>query len=181
MPDEDLIRFLKEWKPTGHGMADSPEGLGRMLQSAVSRDPKRFATVTTRFQDLSPTYVRSAFQGFQEAVRQGRPFPWEPVLELCAWTLQQPYDYCKEHGAHPFEEDPGWSWTRRAIATLLDAGFEAKDTAIPIALKDSAWILLLELTDDDNPSSAYEAEYGGSNMDPATSLSTRHAARPFME
>ena len=135
MPDDDLIRFLKEWKPTGHAMADSPEGLGRMLQSAASRDPKRFATVATRFQDLSPTYVRSAIQGFQEAVRQGRPFPWEPVLKLCAWALQQPYDYSKEHGAHPFEEDPGWSWTRRAIATLLDAGFEAKDTAIPIALR----------------------------------------------
>lgn len=173
MPDDDLIRFLKEWKPTGHAMADSPERLGRMLQSAASRDPKRFATVATRFQDLSPTYVRSAIQGFQEAVRQGRPFPWEPVLKLCAWALQQPYDYSKEHGARPFEEDPGWSWTRRAIATLLDAGFEPKDTAIPIALKDSAWTLLSDLTDDDNPSSAYEAEYGGSNMDPATlSLNT---------
>jgi hypothetical protein len=173
MPDDELIRFLKEWKPTGHVMADSPEGLGRMLQSAASRDPERFATVATRCQDLSPTYVRSAIQGFQEAVRQGRPFPWEPVLKLCAWALQQPYDYSKEHGAHPFEEDPGWSWTRRAIATLLDAGFEAKDTAIPIALKDSAWTLLSELTHDDNPSAAYEAEYGGSNMDPATlSLNT---------
>ena len=91
MPDDDLIRFLKEWKPTGHVMADSPEGLGRMLQSAASRDPKRFVTVATRFQDLSPTYVRSAIQGFHEAVRQGRPFPWEPVLNLCAWALQQPY------------------------------------------------------------------------------------------
>ena len=80
------------------------------------------------------------------------------IVKLCAWALQQPYDYSKEHGAHPFEEDPGWSWTRRAIATLLDAGFEAKDATIPIALKDSAWTLLSELTDDDNPNSAYEAD-----------------------
>lgn len=173
MPDDDLIQFLKDWKPTGHVMADSPEGLGRILQSAASRDPQRFANVATRLQDLSPTYVRSAIQGFQEAVRQSKPFTWEPVLKLCTWALQQPYDYSKEHGARPFEEDPGWSWTRRAIATLLDAGFEAKEAAIPIEFKDSAWTLLSALTDDDNPSSAYEAEYGGSNMDPATlSLNT---------
>jgi hypothetical protein len=53
--------------------------------------------------------------------------------------LQQPYDYSKEHGARLFEEDPGWSWTRRAIATLLDAGFEAKDAEIPVALRKFAW------------------------------------------
>lgn len=173
MPDGDLVRFVKEWKPASHVMADSPEGLGRMLQAGVSRDPNRFAPLATQFKDLSPTYVRSAVQGFQEAVRQGRPFSWEPVLNLCAWALQQPYDYSKEHSARPFEEDPGWRWTRRSIATLLDAGFEAKDAAIPIALKDFAWALLSELAEDDNPSSAFEAEYGGSNMDPATlSLNT---------
>ena len=173
MSDDDLMRFLEEWKPTGRAMADSPEGLGRILQSAASGDPKRFANVATLFQGQSPTYVRSVIQGFQEAVRQGRPFSWEPVLNLCAWALQQPYDYSKEHGARPFEEDPGWSWTRRAIATLLDAGFEAKDAEIPVALRKSAWTLLSELAEDDNPSTGFEAEYGGSNMDPATlSLNT---------
>ncbi|HEX9220327.1 MAG TPA: hypothetical protein VF858_07555 [Gemmatimonadaceae bacterium] len=173
MDDDDLMRFLGEWKATSRVMADSPEGLGRMLTSAVSRDPNRFSLIATRLQGFSPTYVRSAIQGFQEGARQGRTFPWEPVLKLCAWVLQQPYDYAREHGTHPFEEDPGWSWARRSIATLLDTGFEDKDTAIPIVLKDSAWTLLAELTDDDNPNSAYEAEYGGSNMDPATlSLNT---------
>ena len=168
MDDDDLMRFLGKWKPTGRVLADSPEGLGRMLTSAVSRDPNRFAIIAMRLRSISPTYVRSVIHGFQEAVRQGMAFSWEPVLTLCAWVLQQPHDYSKEYGTPPFEEDSGWSWTRQAIATLLDASFEVKDTAIPITLKDSAWALLTELVDDDNPNSAYEAQYGGFNMDPAS-------------
>jgi len=173
MSDDDLIHFLKEWKPPAEVMADSAEGLGRTLSAAVVAKPDRFATMAVRLQEVQPTFVRAALQGFHDAVRQGRPFQWDRPLELSAWVLQQPYDYNKERRARPFESDPGWTWTRAAVASLLDTGVEQKGTLIPIAHRSTVWELLAQLAEDDDPDPAHEAEYGGSNMDPATlSLNT---------
>lgn len=173
MSDDEIVAFVHDWKPSGQIMANSPEGLARVITAAVSANPDRFAIMAPRLQGAPPTYVRGAIYGFNEAARQGRPFSWEPVLQLCAWVLQQPFDYKAERSADPFEADPGWSWTRRAIAQLVDAGLEAQGAVIPQGLREPVWALLAALSNDQNPDPSYEAEYGGSNMDPVTlSLNT---------
>ena len=39
MSVEELVAFLSSWKPSGHWMRPTPEGLGRMLQAAVAGNP----------------------------------------------------------------------------------------------------------------------------------------------
>jgi hypothetical protein len=173
MSDDDIILLLKEWKPVAQLMSDSTEGLGRTLTAAVVVSPERFATIAVRLREVQPTYVRAAIQGFHDAVRQGRPFQWELVLELSEWVLQQQHDYRKERRARPFESDPGWTWTRSAIASLLDTAVEQKGKPMPIGLRSTVWRLLVQLAEDDDPDAAHEAEYDGSSMDPPTlSLNT---------
>lgn len=164
---DKLIEFLKEWKPTGDWMGPSPEGLGRHLESIVSQDPERFAQDAERFRDLDPTYVRGLISGLEHAHKEHKPFPWEGVLALCQWVVDQPRELPGRRGEY-VDLDPGWVWTRKSIASLLSEGFGAGAAEIPFALRKEAWSVLLPITNDEDPTPEHEARYGGDNMDPST-------------
>jgi hypothetical protein len=171
--DNDLVELLKTWQPPAERFAATPEGLGRTLTHVIAERPKRLSELAPRFVEVPPTYVRSALQGFNDAIRQGRAADWEPILTLSDWVLRQPFDYTKERDAKPFEVDPGWTWARRVIASLINSGLEATATAIPLTAKDAVWSLIERLTTDPDPDPATEAKYQGSNMDaPTMSLNT---------
>jgi hypothetical protein len=176
MPPDELIGYLNNWEaPKGDPFADSYEGLGRQLSAAVAQDPERFAEFAHRFRGLDPTYVRSVLDGFENALRQNKAFPWTHVLELAEYVTAQPIERDEApEGAALAERDPGWRWARGAVADVLEEGFGRQDAAtIPIDLRDSAWRSLRIVTEDPDPTPAHEARYGGSNMDPLTlSLNT---------
>lgn len=164
---EALVEFLKSWTPAGERMAPSPEGLGRVLSAEVSKDPNRFAAESSRFRELDPTYVRALVSGLREATKQKTTFLWKTVLELCEWVVNQPREISGRVGEYG-DLDPGWVWTRKAIAELLSSGFESNDVTIPFDLRSLAWRILRPLTEDPDPTPEHEAKYGGSNMDPVT-------------
>lgn len=164
----DIVEFLKTWRPPEHVLfRPSPEGLGRVLSSVVAQDPGPFAVEAKRFQGLDPTYVRAVLSGLRDALKQGGAFDWEPVLVLCGWVLSQPRD-TPGRRVERMEADPGWGWTRKAIADLLSAGFGDGPGNIPIGLREKVWHILKPLTEDPDPTPEYEERYGGSNMDPDT-------------
>ena len=164
---EVLVEFLKSWKPAGDEMAPTSEGLGRELSGVIAQDPNRFAAGSVKFKELDPTYVQSLFSGLRDAAKQKKAFPWAPVLELCLWVVNQPREIPGRKGEYA-DLDPGWVWTRKAIAELLSSGFESYDVTIPFDLRSLAWRILRPLTEDPDPTPEHEAEYGGSNMDPVT-------------
>jgi hypothetical protein len=169
MTVNEVVSFLDSWQPTPDRMSMfSPtlEGLGRELTSLVTSEPLGFAAAAVQFKGLDPTYVRALLRGLQEAAKQDRVFPWEPVINLCHWVMSQP------RGVHEettyMDRDTGWGWTRKAIAELLGSGFESKSAGIPIDLRMQSWEVLQPLTDDPEPTPEDETRDGGSNMDPAT-------------
>ncbi|MEI9476456.1 MAG: hypothetical protein WCO26_07745 [Deltaproteobacteria bacterium] len=164
---EALVQFLLSWKPTGERMVPSPEGLGRVLSPIVAQDPNRFGAEALKFKELDPTYVRALFSGLREATKQKTAFPWQPVLELGFWVVNQPREIPGRKSEYA-DLDPGWVWTRKAIAELLSNGFESNDVPIPFDLRLLAWRILRPLTEDPEPAPEDEAKYGGSNMDPVT-------------
>jgi hypothetical protein len=169
---DEVVQYLRTWIPTGQVMSPSPEGLGRELQGVVASNPSRFASSAMQFQELDPTYVRSLLAGLREAAKQERSFPWESVLELCQWIVQQPRNVTIQAGGL-MDRDPDWGWARKEIADLLSSGLEAKTAAIPFNLREAVWQALEPLTQDVNPSPEHEAQYGPPNMDAATlSLNT---------
>jgi len=164
---EDLLRYLHEWQPTGEIFSASPEGLGRSLTEIVASSPERFARDATRFDDLDPTYVRALILGLRQAAAARRAFPWLPVLVFCRWVLAQPReipDRNREHGM----TDPGWVWTRKAIADLLEKGFEEGLSEIPLSAREEVWGILKHLTEDPEPTPEDEAPRDGVVPDPAT-------------
>lgn len=166
MSVEQLVEFLRNWKPPEDPWSPSPEGLGRELTSIIANEPERYAQSSQLFRDTQPTYVRSLISGLRNAIGQKRSFPWPPVLAICQWVVEQPRDSGKIRNRH-LEHDPHWGWAWKSIAELLEAGFGDSATEIPFNLRNQVWDILKPITHDPEPDEKYEREYGGTNMDPA--------------
>ncbi|MFX1298544.1 MAG: hypothetical protein ACFFD2_27265, partial [Promethearchaeota archaeon] len=166
MSTEEIILFLKEWKPTTEPQTPSPEGLGRTISAIMASEPERFANAALKFKQLDPTYVRALISGLCEAANQHRRFNWVPVLELCDWIVKQPREIPGRKCEYA-DLDPGWVWTRKRIADLLSVGFKEDTAEMPFELRENEWKILLPLTKDPDPTPEHEKKYGGSNMDPS--------------
>jgi hypothetical protein len=167
----EIVSFLSEWVPSNDLMTPSPEGLARDLKAVIASDPNRFAAEAEAFIGLDSTYVRSVLAGLEDAIKQNRPFDWQPVLGLCEWVLSQP----REIHERPSREDtdPDWGWTRQTIAELLKVGLQAGPSTISSDQSERVWRIIEPLSDDENPTSGEEERYGKGSVDPATySLNT---------
>jgi hypothetical protein len=160
---QELISYLKEWKPPKEEFDDSPEGLGRYLTSVVSNDPGCFAVEALQFRGLDPTYVRGVISGFREACGHGKLFSWEIVIDLCQWVVDQGRQI-EGRSVIVGDSDPDWGWTRKAIAGLLEKGFLKGNAEIPFSLRQKVWSVLEPITNDPDPDQEYERNYGPPNM-----------------
>jgi len=164
----DLLEFLRSWVPPMREMfADTVDGLGRELASAVANDPEKYAGAAPGFADLDPTYARSLIDGLEKGLTEKRPFDWRPVLELGLLIVNQEPEKEPDSGGWS-DRDPGWRWARGSIARLLGDALLRSEGGIPIDHRELVWKILEVLTDDPEPNADYEARYGGSNMDPLT-------------
>ena len=175
MSVDELVEFLKNWEPPGESPEPSIEGLAGELIKIVAENPHRYASEALKFKGLDPIYVRSFLFGLRSAVRNGKKFPWEPVIELCKWVVQQPREISKRRVKDRFA-DPDWSWTWKEIADLLEAGFEKGDSEIPHELKDKVWEIILPLTEDLDPTPEREEEWSADMGYPTISINTVRGA-----
>lgn len=167
MPIEAVASFLRQWSPSQGWQAPSREGLGRELEAATKSMPVRFAGSAESFVGVHPTYVRAVLNGLTHALQEATRFSWPPILALCTWVMTQPRELTERPQGD--DEDPDWGWTRTSVARILVAGFSGdQHSRLPISHRDQVWKLIEPLTCDPDPTPAYEAEYGGSNLDPVT-------------
>lgn len=167
MSIEDLILFLKSWQPSGQHMSPSPEGLGRQLSALVKSEPNRFGEQASNFKGIEPTYVRAILSGLRDAVKDGRILKWSSVISLCLWAVDQPREM-PTHTTPYADRDPSWGWTRKSIADLLSAGFDAGEAEIPFECRSSIWAVIKPITDDPEPTHEDEVERNGMELDPAS-------------
>lgn len=160
MPVDKLIDFLGSWQAPTEERDHSREGLGRALSASVESVPERYAPEAMRFQSLDPTYVSGLLTGLYGALRQKRSFSWKAVLELCAWVVSQPREIPNRKSRYS-DLDPGWVWTRKAIADLLSAGLDSGPGTIPFEFRTMVWQTLEPLTTDPDPTAEQESRQGG--------------------
>lgn len=165
MSNDELLRYLNEWVPSGEWASATPEGLSRILSEASESSPERFSVLSPKFIGFEPTYVRGVLQGLERVVRNKGEVSWKPLLDLSGWVV-------KEHRGNVDNEedykdkDPGWGWTRKTIASLLMYGLRDGPSEIPFRHREDVWELLEILCEDQEPTPDYEKTYGGSNMSP---------------
>lgn len=162
-----VIDFLHSWNPKPGLREPTAEGLGRVLQKVIAKDPERYVERAGELRDLDPTFIRSFFRGLETALKESRGFTWKPVLALAQYVVEQPREIPGRNKEF-LEADPDWQWTRGAIADLLPLGLQPDSSAIGHERRDAVWNILEPLTRDPDPTPEYEAKYGGQNMDPST-------------
>jgi len=175
MSVEELVAFLKEWKPSGEWKAPTPDGLGLALHDLVAEQPEKYAAEIKRFMDknMDPTYVRHLLSGFCQVVEKDKAIPdaYQLVLKLCKWVVDQPMDIrdrvIPKNLRDGFDMDVNWENTKREIARLFEKVFDDK-LSLPFSLRAQAFEIIEKLTEDPEPDLEHEEKYGGTNMDPLT-------------
>ena len=139
---EAVLSFLRDWQP--NPKQSTPEGLGRVLQDVIAKDPIPYVNRAADFRTVDPTFARFFFSGLESALKEDLRFDWQPVLDFALWVVTQPQTITGRHKAL-MEADPDWGWTRGTIANLLETGMGSK-TAIKIAHRTQVWDILAPLT-----------------------------------
>ena len=146
MPIAEVVEHLRTWKAPGTFMGPTVGSQGDALRDAARRDPTTYARNSAGFRGLDPTYVRSLLWGLRQAVEEDKvAIAWGPVLDLATWVCEQPLVTRDE--SH--ERDPGWTWTRREIAELLDAGLHERPGEIAFEFREVIWRLLADVVRDE--------------------------------
>ena len=91
------------------------------------------------------------------------------MLELCTWVLKQRDADVKRDTSDRYwaEEDRDWSWTRNAIAYLLEVTLSGDKGKIPFELRYDVWNLLAYLSDDPEPTPDREVRQLENNTPPS--------------
>jgi len=167
---QELISYLRTWKPSKDFLAPSREALGGIMSEIVSEDPSHYIEICQELKTLFPVYIYSFIEGFTKAIKKENSFDWKPVISSCRDVLITPEQarILRETNA-----DHDWKSVKRGITDLLKEGLDSKIAAPPSELREAIWELVEILLQDDEPNLAFEKEYGGENMDPVTlSLNT---------
>ena len=164
---EEVIQYLRTWQPKGGIFDESAEGLGRILKDVVSARADEYSTAAEEFESVDPTYVRAYFQGLTDALKKKTGFSYRPVLELATWVMSQAREIPGRTGKL-MDHDPDWGWSRKAILDLLEESLSDNPNYLQLEHREVVWNIIYPLTNDPDPTPQHEAQYGGSNMDPAT-------------
>ena len=153
----ELLRFLREWQvpPTGDLFSKTPsrDGLSELLRTIVAKNPEPYAACATDFRDLDIAYVHALLMGLDAAARAPHEFPWEPVLSLLQWVLQQHDDPDDERKTRR-----GWAGARATCVGLLDTGLHEGPCELPVATRPVVWALLAILATDPDPTAEREQD-----------------------
>lgn len=171
--DDDLIEHLRSWHPEpDNWIGPSHRGQARVLTEMLSSQPGRLSDRIAELQTLRPTYVSAVVSAWQAAVKAGNALPWDEILPLCEWAAELGDDAKVTSEGDPFDDDPDYRSLKFGVLQLLDAGLsirpDEENPGIGEANTRGVEAILGHLAANPEPTPEYEAQYGGSNMDPLT-------------
>ena len=163
----DTLEHLRTWQPDTDNRWEfhpSMAGLGRVFKAVVVERTAEFVALSDQIGTLDPTFVRTFLEALREAARKGVVFSWAEPLQLMASVVRRRSNTGDE--VLGWDQDRGWRGSRRAAVWLLSVGLSDEPNCVPFEFCELVWQVLEPLTEDPEPSVAYEAKYGGDNLDP---------------
>lgn len=169
LADAEIIEHLRTWEPEGSWAEPSLEGFARVMAAFIQKHPERIGALALGLRNVRPAFVQWTLEGLDAALREGKGFDWAPVLDLISWIVQQPREIREGRRDRYSDLDPGWVWTRREIASLLEHGLKLEDErTIGLEHREQVWDAIRAVAADPDPTPEHEERYGGTNMDPLT-------------
>lgn len=160
----NLIDFIKNFKSSFETTHDD---IARMISVLVEEEPTKYTTISERLLEggIYPIYIYWFLEGLEKALKVGRQFDWDPVLNLCEKVIKiemEPTNNSKED-YHDFGR---YSWVKGEIASLIRVAIQKNYKSIPIRyFTKFKEILFFIIENDKNPTEENEKELGGDNMD----------------
>ena len=164
----ELLGFLAVWQPREGSDEPSREGLAVAITVVATADPAAYAGWAPAFIGHHPVYVAALLRGFRMAARADKRIPWQEVLTLMEWAVNQQVsadDMLEVDSAERL-----WRDVRREAADLARLALGAvgiREHAALFEEHDRIWKIVSILAEDANPSPAYEERWSGTNGDPA--------------
>lgn len=165
---EDVVAFLRGFEPGDGWEEPGVRDVAHELHLAVAKAAPRFAAQAERFRGLESSYVRALLWGLRDGLRDdgresedtppgsaGPTVPWESVLSLCRWVLDQPRQASEEQ--YRGGVDIGWGLSRQQIGDLLRKALST-DTELPFEMREQVWDVLRRLSEDPEPTLTYEED-----------------------
>ena len=173
MSIDELIVYLKTWKPTGEWRAPTPDSLGSALGVVVAENPERFAVAIEQFMaaGLEPIYIRHIVSAFVRAMEAGKPVPLDKIFRLCGWIIRQNDDIPRrdipEGLRDSFDVDKNWRNARSEVVRFVEKALN-QETKLPLTFRKRVWSVIEPLTNDLEPDVEYEREHSNDDVDSVT-------------
>lgn len=126
--NQEVVRYLLNYKPAGNFYHSSPEGVYKAFQSAVETNPNKFTSDLTPFVSHDYHMLSSLFNGFEEAWKNKNDINWESIINFTSTLIQEDWFW------KPTDKDKSihynyFSWTISAIGDLFKEGCRSDDHA----------------------------------------------------
>ncbi|MFN8108329.1 MAG: hypothetical protein U0Y82_00525 [Thermoleophilia bacterium] len=160
---EEVVDWL-----ASHQVEGGPEGLSHesLVREVVAARALEFSLVAQAFVNLHPAHARALACGLQQALRNGDPIEWAPVVEFVLAVLQQPRGHA-DPWVGPIPEHGAWLAVWMTILNLLIDALGAENP-IPQEERDRVWAAIERLAQDENPTPADERAVLDAARDPLT-------------
>ena len=146
MTPTESIAFVLAWEPQPAPDAPSRAGLGQEFRRDVAKRPADYLEAADALLHGHPTFLRSMFEGLDDAAKAGIPFDQGAALLFAQHVLELPD--MPETPVY-LEQDPGLNWTRRAILELVEGTLQRNQLLPEHAVM--ALRILEQLAEDPDP------------------------------
>ncbi|OSI78079.1 hypothetical protein [Bradyrhizobium canariense] len=128
-PIDDIIAFLKTWRPPEDGKRETATALAQRLRNAAIENAAHYSANAARFIVVPLLYVRAVLEGLENAFNNRTDIDWDGAVALIAKVIQS-----SERPSGGLEgDDADSSWVRKAAADLLASGLRQGAQGIPFA------------------------------------------------
>lgn len=128
-PIDDIIAFLKTWRPPMDGKRETATALAQRLRNAAIENAAHYSANAARFLEVPLLYARAVLEGLENASNNRAGLDWDGAVSLIAKVIQP-----GEPPSSGLEgDDKDSSWCRKAAAGLLASGLRQGAQGIPFA------------------------------------------------
>lgn len=166
---DDVLKYLMGYKPPEDPFHRySSGGLGMVFAGVVSENPTKYISLSSEFVRLKtrPIFVYHFVNGLNTAVKNGKCFEWEAVINLFYEIVCNENAVDQSSPANEDEQD--WKSVLRTISDFLGRALGQDTCDIPVTLREKAWEIISTLAENPEPTPEYEKRDGEGGLDPMT-------------
>lgn len=147
MDHEQIVSTILSFHLTDRWQEPSVSGLAETAGKAVAQQPEFFAEGLVHYTKVYYIYAYHIINGFRDAWKEKKTFPWEPVLRFCLDYIHSSQFQSGELSIKTDSWGATKEWVEGAIGTLISECTNDDDHAIEASNLPTVKQLLLQIVE----------------------------------